>query len=54
MDCVADDKWVVTLSDAATPITFKFLLNDTTWCAGNDYVVAPGETVTLVPDFPSA
>jgi len=51
MDCVADDKWVITLSDAVTPVTFKFLLNDLTWCAGTDYVVAPGETVTIVPSF---
>ncbi len=54
MDCTADDKWVVTLSDATGPLTFKFLVNDATWCAGNDYVVAPTETVTLVPSFPPA
>jgi len=51
MDCVADDRWVITLSDAATPVIFKFLLNDITWCVGNDFVVAPGDTVTLVPAF---
>jgi len=54
MDCVADDRWVITLSDAVTPVTFKFLLNDLTWCVGNDYVVASGETVTLVPSFQGA
>ena len=51
MDCLADDKWVISLSDAATPVIFKFLLNDLTWCAGSDYVVTPGESVTLVPSF---
>ncbi len=54
MDCVADDRWVITLSDAVTPVTFKFLLNDLTWCVGNDYVVMPGEAVTLVPSFTGA
>jgi len=54
MDCVADDKWVVTLSDATTPVTFKFLLNDITWCVGNDYVVAAGGSITLVPSFQGA
>ena len=54
MDCVADDRWVITLSDAVTPVTFKFLLNDLTWCVGNDYVVPAGETVTIVPSFQGA
>jgi hypothetical protein len=54
MDCVADDRWVVALSDATTPVTFKFLLNDITWCVGNDYVVTPGESVTVVPSFQGA
>ena len=54
MDCVADDRWVITLSDAVTPVTFKFLLNDITWCVGNDYVVAAGDTITLVPSFQGA
>ena len=51
MNCVADDKWVVTLSDATTTVTFKLLLHDVTWCDGNDYVVAPGETIAIVPSF---
>lgn len=51
MDCVADDKWVITLSDAAMPVVFKFLLNDITWCVGNDYVVDPGASMTTVPVF---
>ena len=51
MDCVADDKWVITVSDATRPIVFKFLLNDITWCVGNDCVVEPGASMTTVPVF---
>ena len=51
MDCVADDKWVITLSDAAKPVVFKFLLNDITWCVGNDCTVDPGASMTTVPVF---
>ena len=54
MDCVAGDKWVVTLSDATTTVTFKLMLHDVTWCDGDDYVVAPGENVTVVPSFHGA
>ena len=51
MDCTADDQWTITISDAATPVVFKFLLNDTTWCAGNDYTVEPGGSITVTPIF---
>ena len=51
MDCVGDDEWTITLSDAAVPVVFKFLLNDITWCVGNDFVVEPGGTTVTVPSF---
>jgi hypothetical protein len=51
MDCVADDKWIITVSDATRPIVFKFLLNDLTWCVGNDCIVDPGASITTVPVF---
>jgi hypothetical protein len=51
MDCVGDNEWTITVSDAAKPIVFKFLLNDTTWCVGDDYLVDPGTTTTIVPVF---
>ncbi len=54
MDCVADDKWVITLSDAVAPVIFKFLVNDITWCTGSDFVIGPGESVSLVPSFAGA
>jgi hypothetical protein len=51
MDCVADDEWTITISDATVPVTFKFLLNDLTWCAGNDYTVEPGGGAEVEPAF---
>ncbi len=49
MDCVKDDLWAFTIAAAARPIVFKFLVNDETWCTGDDYVVEPGNKITLVP-----
>lgn len=51
MTCLAEDQWRIMLGESARPITFKFLLNDVTWSTGPDYVVGPGETVTLTPQF---
>jgi hypothetical protein len=51
MDCVADSEWTATISDALSPIVFKFLVNDITWCAGNDYSVEPGGSITIEPTF---
>ena len=51
MDCVSDDKWSITLADAGAPVVFKFLVNDLSWSAGDDYVVSPGGTIVLKPTF---
>jgi hypothetical protein len=51
MDCVADDKWSITLPDAGAPVVFKFLVNDLSWSAGDDYVVSPGGSISLKPTF---
>lgn len=51
LDCLKDDLWSFTISAAAKPIIFKFLINDETWCTGDDYVVEPGNKITLVPTF---
>ncbi len=51
LDCLKDDLWSFTISAAAKPIIFKFLINDETWCTGDDYVVEPGNKITLVPAF---
>ena len=51
MDCIADNQWVITISDAVAPIIFKFLVNDLTWCVGNDFIVEPGASFTTEPLF---
>jgi hypothetical protein len=51
LECVADDRWSITLPETSHPIICKFLLNDTTWCVGEDYTVLPGSTVVLSPRF---
>lgn len=51
MDCIAADGWAATLKGAVSPVIFKVLINDETWCTGNDYVVEPGQSVTVTPTF---
>jgi len=51
LECVADDKWSIELDESTKPIVFKFLLNDLTWCKGEDHVAQPGSTVTVSPVF---
>ncbi|HLP08698.1 MAG TPA: hypothetical protein VK178_11070 [Opitutaceae bacterium] len=51
LDCLKDDLWSFTIEAAAKPIIFKFLINDETWCTGDDFVVEPGNKITLVPTF---
>ncbi len=51
MKCVSDDVWQITVGESAHPIVFKFLVNDLSWSTGEDYSVAPGSSVTLVPSF---
>lgn len=51
LDCVADDKWSVSLAETSKPVVLKFLINDQTWCTGDDYVVRPGATLNVTPVF---
>ena len=51
LDCVADDKWSHSIPETSKPIVFKFLINDLTWCKGDDFVAQPGTTVTVSPVF---
>jgi hypothetical protein len=51
MDCVADDQWSITLHEAGAPVVFKFLVNDLSWSAGDDYIVQPGASISLKPTF---
>ncbi|MGD0413546.1 MAG: hypothetical protein ABSC18_17800 [Verrucomicrobiota bacterium] len=36
---------------AKDPITFKLLLNDKIWSAGNDLKIAPGQRMEVAPEF---
>jgi hypothetical protein len=51
MECVANDRWELTLSESSRPVSFKVLLNDATWCTGADSVVASGGTAIVTPEF---
>jgi hypothetical protein len=51
LDCLADDKWSITLGESVRPVIFKFLVNDLSWSAGEDYAVAPGTSITVTPVF---
>ncbi len=51
MECSAEDRWTITVSDASVPVIFKLLLNDITWCSGSDFVVEPGASITVTPSF---
>ena len=51
MENATADQWKITLGKTTKPLTYKFLVNDLTWSAGEDYVIEPGTTVTLVPSF---
>jgi hypothetical protein len=50
MACVDGSTWRWSQS-AASPITFKVLINDKVWSAGNDLVVKPGQKLEVAPRF---
>lgn len=51
MDCSSNLLWTTTLAGATAPIVFKVLVNDLTWSTGKDYVVEPGQSITVTPTF---
>jgi hypothetical protein len=51
MVCQEGTTWVWSTTEAIGPVSFKLLANDQTWCAGEDLIVHPGETVTITPAF---
>jgi hypothetical protein len=51
MDCITDNDWTVTISGAQSPILFKVLLNDNTWCLGPDYWLEPDGNLVVEPTF---
>ena len=51
MDCVGTGLWTISIAKAALPVTFKVLVNDLSWSAGNDFVAEPGQSITIEPTF---
>lgn len=51
LDCVADDKWSISLPASSKPVVYKLLVNDLSWSIGDDYIAAPGAKITLTPTF---
>ncbi|MFA6135572.1 MAG: hypothetical protein WC869_16300 [Phycisphaerae bacterium] len=51
MDCVGAGLWTSTVRNATSPVIFKVLVNDLSWSEGNDFIVEPGQSVTVIPTF---
>lgn len=51
MDNVGHSLWTASISKATKPVTFKVLVNDLSWSIGPDYVVEPGQSITVYPSF---
>lgn len=51
MNCVNDNLWSFALVGVNGPVMFKFLVNDLTWSAGEDFVAQPGDEIVLLPTF---
>jgi hypothetical protein len=51
MDCVGTGLWTVGVKSTGQPVVFKVLVNDLSWSSGEDFVVAPGQSVTITPSF---
>ncbi|MBL9206320.1 MAG: hypothetical protein JNN01_14610 [Opitutaceae bacterium] len=51
LECESDNRWSLKLPSKDGPVTFKLLVNDLTWSAGENFQVAPGGTVVVTPVF---
>jgi len=51
MDCVGNSLWTTSIKNAAVPVVFKLLVNDLSWSTGADFVVQPGQSLTVDPKF---
>jgi len=51
LDCVADDKWSISLSNVRDAVVFKFLVNDLIWSTSDDCTVQPGGSGVFTPMF---
>ncbi|MDQ5979265.1 MAG: hypothetical protein QG602_2239 [Verrucomicrobiota bacterium] len=51
MDNVGHSLWTASISKATKPVAFKLLVNDLSWSTGPDFVVEPGQSITVYPSF---
>lgn len=51
MNCDDANSWSWTGGSSDERITFKFLINDQVWSAGDDLTVEQGQTSTSTPEF---
>lgn len=51
MDSVGSNLWTASVKGAQLPVLFKVLVNDLSWSTGADYVVDPGQSITITPTF---
>jgi hypothetical protein len=51
MDCTGAGLWTASVKNAKVQVIFKLLVNDVSWSTGNDFVVAPGQSITVTPSF---
>ncbi len=51
MENTAGDEWSWSTPAATEALTFKFLINDERWSAGDNFTVAAGETSVSTPTF---
>ena len=51
MQCIGEDEWLWEQYVPKGDITFKFLVNDSQWSLGEDYVVSVGDSIICKPEF---
>jgi hypothetical protein len=51
MECIGGDCWSWSARSDGEDITFKLLINDHRWSAGDNLTVADSDTATFMPAF---
>jgi hypothetical protein len=51
LSCKDGEAWVWSRRRGKEQVTFKLLVNDQLWCRGENFQVAPGRQVEVVPVF---
>lgn len=51
MQCIGEDEWLWEQFVPKGDITFKFLINDSQWSTGGDFVVKHGDALICKPEF---